>query len=85
MIRIINMKYIYIYVTIMMMTILHMYHVHMYPVVPKRIVPTINVTLSIIPITPPTLKDSIKTYSYHKQTLSLFYMKRRKQQKNHNL
>lgn len=80
-IRIINMKYIYIYVTIIMMTILHMYHVHVYPMAPKRIVPTMNVTLPI-PVTP-TLKDSLRPYSYHKQTLSLFYMKRR--QKKHHI
>jgi len=80
-IRTIIMKYKYVYLAIIMMTILHMYYVHAdtYHTYPsKRMVAVINATLPIVPNS--TLKDVIyrkAPYSYHKQTLSLFYMKRR--------
>ena len=65
------------------MTILHMYYVHVYTYhtyPSKRMVAVMNVTQPIMPNS--TLKEvtyynPYKHYSYHKQTLSLFYMKRR--------
>jgi hypothetical protein len=82
------MKYKYVYLAIIIMTILHMYHVHIGPV-PKRIVPVLNATFYIpssfqnVTI---TSYNAYKHYSYHKQTLSLFYMKRRRQrQEQHHI
>jgi hypothetical protein len=76
------MKYKYICVIIMTIYyvyyICHMYHVHVSPI-SKRIVPVMNATL---PIVSPTLKDIHTSYSYHKQTLSLFYKKRREGQRH---
>jgi hypothetical protein len=73
------MKYKYVYLAIIMMTILHMYYVHVYHTYPsKRMVAVMNVTQPIVPNS--TLKEVTyynSPYSYHKQTLSLFYRKRR--------
>jgi len=73
------MKYKYVYLAIIMMTILHMCYVHIGPM-PKRMVAVMNMTQPIMPNS--TLKEvtyynPYKHYSYHKQTLSLFYRKRR--------
>jgi len=73
------MKYKYVYLAIIMMTILHMYYVHTYTYPSKQIVPATNVTI-------PALKDVTyrnASYSYHKQTLSLFYKKRGQAQRQH--
>ena len=79
--------YKYVYLAITMMTILHMYYVHAYHTYPsKRMVAVMNVTQ---PIPSPFQNDTItyhnpyKHYSYHKQTLSLFYMKRRGKGQRH--
>jgi hypothetical protein len=82
-IRIITMKYRYIcaIIFITIYYVYYMYHVHVYSIVPKQIISVMNVTSPIV-LPTPTLKDALyrdatKHYSYHKQTLSLFYMKRR--------
>jgi hypothetical protein len=75
------MKYKYVYLAIMIMTILHMYYVHAYTYhtyPSKRMVAVMNVTQPIpSPFQNDTYHNPYKHYSYHKQTLSLFYMKRR--------
>jgi hypothetical protein len=81
------MKYKYICVIIMTIYyvyyICHMYHVHMYSIVPRQIAmnetllvpsPFKNVTI--------TYHNPYNHYSYHKQTLSLFYKKRREEQRH---
>jgi hypothetical protein len=81
-IRIINMKYGYIcIIVIVIYYICHMYHIH--SIVPRQI--AINTTLPIIPSTlnsVPLTHNEFKHYSYHKQTLSLFYKKRREGQRH---
>ena len=72
------MKYKYVYLAIIMMTILHMYYVHVYTYPSKQMVAVMNVTQPIpSPFQNGTYHNPYKHYSYHKQTLSLFYMKRR--------
>ena len=74
------MKYKYVYLAIIMMTILHMYYVHVYTYPSKRMVTVMNMTQPIVPnstLKEVTYHNPYKHYSYHKQTLSLFYMKRR--------
>jgi len=78
-------KYICVIMTIYYVYyIWHMYHIHVHSMAPRKI--AMNETLLV----PSILKDVSLThhnvskhYSYHKQTLSLFYMKRRKQQKDY--
>jgi hypothetical protein len=83
------MKYKYICVIIMTIYyiyyIWHMYHVHTYSMVHRQI--AMNITQ---PVPSPFKNVTIyhnpyKHYSYHKQTLSLFYMKRREGQQSHIL
>jgi hypothetical protein len=71
------MKYKYVYLAIIIMTILHMYYVHAYTYPSKRMVSVMNVTQPNSTLKEVTYYNPYKHYSYHKQTLSLFYMKRR--------
>ena len=80
------MKYKYVYLAIIMMTILHMYYIHAYTYhtyPSKRMVTIMNVTTIPSPFQNGTITyhNPYKHYSYHKQTLSLFYMKRRQAQR----
>lgn len=75
------MKYKYVCVIIITIYyICHMYHIHTYSIVPRPI--AMNVTQPVpSPLNSVPLKhhNAFKHYSYHKQTLSLFYKKRQGQ------
>jgi hypothetical protein len=83
------MKYKYICVVIMTIYyvyyICHMYHIHVHSMAPRKIT-TMNITQPIVPsilkAVSLTHHNVSKHYSYHKQTLSLFYKKRREGQRH---